>query len=52
MGFNNWPFLTVHMWEESPIGNWTLEIVNHGERGIMQLLGRVTRNFGLLQNLS
>ncbi|CAF0750672.1 unnamed protein product [Rotaria sordida] len=27
-GFNNWPFMTVHNWGESPRGIWTLEIVD------------------------
>jgi len=27
-GFNNWPFMTVHNWGESPRGMWTLEIVD------------------------
>merc|ERR1712223_2217917 len=35
-GFNDWPFLTVHMWEESPIGDWTLEVINDG-RSIVEL---------------
>lgn len=30
-GFNDWPFLTVHMWEESPVGTWTLEVLNDGK---------------------
>jgi len=29
-GFNDWPFLTVHMWEESPIGTWYLQVINDG----------------------
>ena len=33
-GYNDWPFLTVHMWEESPIGTWTLEVINEGRRPI------------------
>ena len=27
-GFNNWPFMTVHSWGESPRGLWTLEIID------------------------
>ncbi|KAK3877496.1 hypothetical protein Pcinc_017822, partial [Petrolisthes cinctipes] len=29
-GFHSWPFLTVHMWGERPLGKWTLEIHNDG----------------------
>lgn len=29
-GFNDWPFMTVHQWEESPQGVWELEIHNKG----------------------
>jgi len=36
LGFNDWPFLTVHMWEESPVGVWTLEVFNDG-RAIVEL---------------
>eukprot|EP00096_Caligus_rogercresseyi_P009027 TRINITY_DN2992_c0_g1_i2.p1 TRINITY_DN2992_c0_g1~~TRINITY_DN2992_c0_g1_i2.p1 ORF type:complete len:831 (-),score=194.74 TRINITY_DN2992_c0_g1_i2:755-3247(-) len=35
-GFNDWPFLTVHFWEESPFGTWTLEVSNDG-RSMAQL---------------
>lgn len=30
LGFNQWPFMTVHNWGENPNGNWTLEIHNEG----------------------
>jgi len=33
-GFKDWPFLTVHMWEESPIGDWTIEVVNDGRTSV------------------
>lgn len=26
--FNNWPFLSVHFWNENPVGKWTLRITN------------------------
>ncbi|XP_042210077.1 furin-like protease 1, isoforms 1/1-X/2 isoform X2 [Homarus americanus] len=29
-GFRSWPFLTVHMWGERPLGKWKLEIHNNG----------------------
>ncbi|XP_066152911.1 furin-like protease 1 isoform X1 [Euwallacea fornicatus] len=29
-GFNNWPFMSVHSWGESPLGTWKLEIHNDG----------------------
>ncbi|RXG58688.1 Furin-like protease 1, isoform 1-CRR, partial [Armadillidium vulgare] len=29
-GFHSWPFMTVHMWGESPLGIWKLEIHNNG----------------------
>lgn len=29
-GFNSWPFMSVHMWGENPIGNWQLEVTNEG----------------------
>ncbi|XP_017052403.1 furin-like protease 1, isoforms 1/1-X/2 isoform X1 [Drosophila ficusphila] len=29
-GFNQWPFMSVHTWGESPRGNWLLEIHNEG----------------------
>ncbi|PRD33332.1 UNVERIFIED_CONTAM: Fur1 [Trichonephila clavipes] len=32
-GFDNWPFMTVHMWGENPNGIWKLEIFNDGRYG-------------------
>ncbi|XP_028893711.2 furin-like protease 1 [Zeugodacus cucurbitae] len=29
-GFNQWPFMSVHTWGESPHGDWQLEIHNEG----------------------
>ncbi|KAJ8718542.1 hypothetical protein PYW08_002779 [Mythimna loreyi] len=29
-GFNSWPFMSVHMWGESPLGFWRLEVTNEG----------------------
>ncbi|CAK1542161.1 unnamed protein product [Leptosia nina] len=29
-GFNSWPFMSVHMWGESPLGEWLLEVSNEG----------------------
>ncbi|XP_049872049.1 furin-like protease 1 isoform X2 [Pectinophora gossypiella] len=29
-GFNSWPFMSVHMWGESPLGLWQLEVSNEG----------------------
>ncbi|XP_041981078.1 furin-like protease 1 isoform X2 [Aricia agestis] len=29
-GFNVWPFMSVHMWGESPLGTWQLEVSNEG----------------------
>uniref|UniRef100_A0A2P2I1L6 furin n=1 Tax=Hirondellea gigas TaxID=1518452 RepID=A0A2P2I1L6_9CRUS len=29
-GFHSWPFMSVHMWGEKPLGVWTLEIHNNG----------------------
>lgn len=29
-GFNAWPFMTVHMWNENPNGKWKLEVHNEG----------------------
>jgi subtilisin-like proprotein convertase family protein len=42
IGFNHWPFMSVHSWGETPFGTWQLEIHNDG-----RLLGRAT-----LQNWS
>ncbi|CAH0718280.1 unnamed protein product, partial [Brenthis ino] len=36
-GFNSWPFMSVHMWGESPLGVWQLEVSNEG-----RYLGRAT----------
>lgn len=30
LGFNNWPFMTVHFWGEPPNGTWRLFINNTG----------------------
>ncbi|XP_015927741.1 furin-like protease 1, isoforms 1/1-X/2 [Parasteatoda tepidariorum] len=32
-GFNNWPFMSVHMWGENPNGLWKLEVSNDGRTG-------------------
>ncbi|KAM9311380.1 furin [Gastrophryne carolinensis] len=29
-GFNDWPFMTTHSWDEDPAGEWVLEIENVG----------------------
>jgi len=29
-GFTDWPFMTVHCWDENPLGKWVLEIHNEG----------------------
>ncbi|KAJ2949506.1 hypothetical protein O0L34_g15428 [Tuta absoluta] len=29
-GFTAWPFMSVHMWGESPLGIWQLEVSNEG----------------------
>lgn len=29
-GFSSWPFMSVHMWGESPLGLWQLEVSNEG----------------------
>ncbi|CAG4943788.1 unnamed protein product [Parnassius apollo] len=36
-GFNSWPFMSVHMWGESPLGVWQLEVSNEG-----RYMGRAT----------
>ncbi|XP_073960498.1 proprotein convertase subtilisin/kexin type 4-like isoform X1 [Choristoneura fumiferana] len=36
-GFNLWPFMSVHMWGESPLGVWQLEVSNEG-----RYMGRAT----------
>ncbi|XP_075238401.1 furin-like protease 1 isoform X2 [Lycorma delicatula] len=30
IGFQSWPFMSVHTWGESPFGTWQLEIHNEG----------------------
>lgn len=30
-GFHSWPFMSVHFWDESPVGIWTIEIQNRGQ---------------------
>uniref|UniRef100_A0A6P7G4S6 furin n=1 Tax=Diabrotica virgifera virgifera TaxID=50390 RepID=A0A6P7G4S6_DIAVI len=43
-GFNEWPFMSVHSWGESPIGTWQLEIHNDG-----RMLGRASmQNWNLV----
>ncbi|KAF0299211.1 Furin-like protease 1, isoforms 1/1-X/2 [Amphibalanus amphitrite] len=29
-GFKEWPFMTTHNWDESPLGTWSLEVHNDG----------------------
>lgn len=29
-GFHAWPFMSVHFWDENPLGVWNIEIHNHG----------------------
>ncbi|XP_037079517.1 furin-like protease 1 [Pollicipes pollicipes] len=29
-GFREWPFMTTHNWDESPLGTWSLKIHNDG----------------------
>jgi proprotein convertase subtilisin/kexin type 1 len=28
-GFRNWPFMSVHNWEENPKGLWTIKIMDN-----------------------
>ncbi|XP_054720512.1 furin-like protease 1, isoforms 1/1-X/2 [Uloborus diversus] len=32
-GFQEWPFMSVHMWGENPNGLWKLEVYNDGKYG-------------------
>lgn len=42
-GFNDWPFMSVHQWGESPQGVWELEIHNRGRyMGKLTFLSPVT----------
>ncbi|KAL1117733.1 hypothetical protein AAG570_004048 [Ranatra chinensis] len=34
--FDDWPFLSVHYWGENPVGRWTLQVVNAGNRHVNQ----------------
>ena len=39
--YNNWPFMSVHFWDEPPYGSWSVEIKNAGPtraRGIVHKL--------------
>ncbi|CAL1266925.1 unnamed protein product [Larinioides sclopetarius] len=38
MGFQDWPFMSVHMWSENPNGIWKLEVFNDGRYGGRALL--------------
>lgn len=44
-GFNDWPFMTVHQWGESPQGVWQLEIHNKG-RYMGKLILMALINYG------
>jgi subtilisin-like proprotein convertase family protein len=33
-GFVSWPFMSVHFWGERPEGEWTLQVVNNGNRPV------------------
>ncbi|KAG8186688.1 hypothetical protein JTE90_014762 [Oedothorax gibbosus] len=37
-GFNDWPFMSVHMWGENPNGIWKLEVINDARYGGAALL--------------
>ncbi|KAG2459391.1 PCSK4 convertase, partial [Polypterus senegalus] len=30
-GYSDWPFMTIHSWDEDPRGVWTLELQNKGD---------------------
>uniref|UniRef100_A0A8C4SFJ1 P/Homo B domain-containing protein n=1 Tax=Erpetoichthys calabaricus TaxID=27687 RepID=A0A8C4SFJ1_ERPCA len=30
-GYSDWPFMTIHSWDENPRGVWTLELQNKGD---------------------
>ncbi|XP_039610855.1 proprotein convertase subtilisin/kexin type 4-like [Polypterus senegalus] len=37
-GYSDWPFMTIHSWDEDPRGVWTLELQNKGDyrnRGLL-----------------
>nr|CAB3247432.1 furin-1-like [Phallusia mammillata] len=33
-GFDKWPFMTTHSWDEDPRGKWTLEINDHNQNAV------------------
>jgi proprotein convertase subtilisin/kexin type 5 len=46
--FDDWPFLSVHYWGENPLGRWTLQVVNAGNRHVNQP-GQLIHHFYLLK---
>lgn len=41
IAFDNWPFMSVHFWDESPYGEWRVNIENGGDsraRGVVHTL--------------
>ena len=38
-GYNDWPFMSVHLWGENPIGTWTLKITYKSGSGYVRMSG-------------
>ncbi|KAF2359038.1 Peptidase S8/S53 domain [Trinorchestia longiramus] len=45
-GFRSWPFMSVHMWGEKPLGIWKLEVHNNGH---FFTNGRTANSIGYLR---
>lgn len=37
VGYNNWPFMSVHHWGEDPVGRWTLTVTFRSSAGYVQI---------------
>ena len=46
VGYDNWPFMSVHFWGENPVGDWTLQTTYRSSRGSVYLANVSMTTFG------
>ena len=46
VGYDNWPFMSVHHWGENPVGTWTLKVSFKSSSGSVQLSNLNVKFYG------
>jgi hypothetical protein len=46
VGYDNWPFMSVHYWGENPVGRWTIRIDYRSSSGTLSMQGLSMKLYG------